>query len=546
LLLALAGCVPAARGADPPAKAPRYPFNEVAKAVGIDFRHHNGCTGAANIVETTGTGCAVLDYDNDGWLDVYLMEGKHAPGQTNRLYHNLGNGHFEDVTERSGLQGHTYGVACAVGDYDGDGFVDLLELNWPKNYLYHNNGDGTFTDVTRKAGGLGTGFSAGGCIADLDGDGLPDIYVARYCRFDSSSKPLCYHEGTPSSCPPYYYPAEPDLFFHNNGDGTFKECAAAHGFVDRNGRGLGAIPVDYNQDGRLDLFVTNDGTANFLFRNDGGGKFTEVAGKEGIALSETGAALGNMGADFADIRGNGQLACVIGVFQNEISPLFEYEPGFGFHDDSRAAGLVRLTQGVLTFGMGFADLNNDGLPDIFAVNGHVIDHAEQIEKVPTAQTRQFFINTGNGKFRDGTAEGGPAITTPAVGRGLAFGDLDNDGRIDLVVNNNNGPAMIIHNDHPVRHWIAFRLVGRRPLTDATGARVVLTAGGRQQSAYVKTAYSFASANDPRLHFGLGDAATVERVSITWPDGTTRTLDRPAVDTIHTIRQPGAQPLPCGR
>jgi enediyne biosynthesis protein E4 len=541
LFLALPGCRNSAR------PGARFPFVDIAAGAGIDFHHTTGAKGPAlNILETTGSGCAILDYDNDGRADLFLVQGREAGQGGHRLYHNLGGGRFEDVTQRAGIKplGKTFGIGAATGDYDGDGWIDLYVLGWGGNVLYHNNANGTFTDVTGRAGVRGGGFSTGAAFADFDGDGEPDLFVTRYCRFDADSRQLCRQSGIPASCPPYYYDPDSNLYFRNRGNGTFEDGTVTAGVAEKTGRALGLLVFDYDGDGALDVFVANDGSPNFLFKGDGKGHFQEVGAETGVAMGEGGAVLANMGCDLGDIVNDTTQALVVGEFQNQADPLYHFTAAGGVQEIGSAAGLAEPTRKVLTFGLGFADLDNDGWIDLFTANGHVYNRVAEFEPgVTCAQPRQFFRNVGGGKFEDLSAQSGPAVTQPAVGRGLAFGDLDNDGDLDIVVNNNGGPAMVIRNDHPPRHWLRLRLLSRSLQGDAIGATATLYAGDLTHRAIVKTCYSFASASEPFLHFGLGARRRVDRVEIRWPDGEQQTVTGLAVDRVYTIRQRGATPVP---
>jgi hypothetical protein len=534
-----------------PATQPAKPlFSEIAQNAGIQFEHKNGQGPGANIVETTGTGCAVFDYDNDGWLDIYLVNGKSPPGDGNHLYHNNHDGTFTDVTGKAGVRcrGQGMGMGCAVGDYDGDGWLDLFVTSYGTNVLYHNEGNGTFRDVTKQAGVAGGGFSTAAVFADMDGDGWPDLYVCRYCHFTSRSKQVCMENGFATSCPPFFYPPQPDLVYKNMGNGAFRDSAAEWGLQDKTGRGLGVVAVDYNFDGKIDLFVTNDGSPNFLYKNLGHGHFKSVGAVEGIALTDAGAAVANMGCDFGDFMGDGTFGAMTGVFEAEEKPLWRYDRTAGFRYVTRESGIGPTTQALLTWGVGFADMNNDGLLDIFQVNGHVKDHADQIKPGSHfKQQRTYLENSGGGTFIDKTAAGGAALMNPESGRGAAFGDLFNDGGIDVVVNNNSGPAMVLRNDQPRRNWVELRLLASGRNWEAIGAVARLRAGGRTLTRFVHTSYSFASANDPRLHFGLGTASRVDSVEIAWPDGKRSEHAQIPLNQITTIVEPGAQlPAPLHR
>lgn len=543
----LTGCDGAKARRASPVSAPAPPFVEVAASSGVDFTHDVGgdLNKGLTIVQTTGAGCAILDFDNDGLNDLFLVQGHETPGNGHRLYRNTGGGQFEDVTRAAGIKGpgKAFGMGAAVGDYNGDGWTDLYVMCDGPNTLYRNNGNGTFTDVTQVAGVQAGGFSAAAAFADFDEDGDLDLYVARYCAFTPESRQRCQQKGTPTSCPPYYYNPTPDLYYRNRGDGRFEEVSKQSGIVDTSGRGLGVLAFDYNGDGHLDIFVANDGSPNFLFAGDGRGHFEEVGTVEAVGFSATGAAQANMGCDVADFKNDGTLSIVVGVFQNETNPLFHFRSGGGTEDLSRISRLADLTNGVLTFGIGFADMDNDGWRDVVSANGHVHNFAEKVEPGQTwKQPRQYLRNV-NGSFQDATQSAGPAFTHPAVGRGLAFGDLDNDGDIDLLVSNCSGKAMVIRNENPPRHWLRLRLIAARPWGDAAGAEATLYAGDYRHRAVLKTAYSFASANEPVMHFGLGDRTAVDRIEIKWRDGTVQTLVNPEVDRLHVVRQEGAPPLP---
>ncbi len=526
----------------PAPERPSYPFTDITSETGIDFHHRSGQGAGANIVETTGSGCAILDYDNDGRMDVFLVNGKNPPGDGNHLYRNLGGARFEDVSGRAKVRGLGYGVGMGVaaGDYDADGWIDIYVTNHGHNQLLRNLGNGTFEDTTVRSGTTGKGFSTAAGFADLDGDGDLDLYVCRYCYFDQSSKQLCQNRGVPTSCPPYYYTPEPDLVFRNIGGGKFVPAARQMGFNDTTGRGLGLSFVDYDEDGKVDAFVANDGTPNFLYRNLGGGRFRDVGAEEGCALNDTGSPVANMGCDFGDFMGDGHLGLTTGVFQNEVQPIWRYQPGQGFRVVTQQLGLQQLTLPLLTFGLGFADLDGDGWVDLFQVNGHVQDQIARIDKSCTyAQPRAFFRNTGTGKFVEAGSTAGPAITRPTVGRGLSFGDLDNDGDLDMLVSNSNGPPVVIRNDHPKQNWVTFRLIGKRPNWEAISARVEIEAGGRKQVSFMRTTRCYASISDPRVHFGLGSAASIARVTVVWPGGVRSVVENPPINKHCVLVQPGA-------
>jgi hypothetical protein len=514
---------------------------DVTAASGITFRHSPGGKPPLTILQTAGAGCAFLDYDNDGWLDVFLVgSGRVRDGvPLHALYRNnhaLGPGPtpdgapaFTDVTASSGIRDGDYGMGCAVGDYDGDGRLDLYVTCHGTNALYHNNGDGSFTDVATRAGVATRGWSTSAAFADYDGDGWLDLYVARYVDFSAAAPQFCPRGGVPLACAPTLYASEYGVLYHNNGNGTFTDVTERAG-AKSAGKSLGVVWADYDGDGRPDLFVANDNAPNNLFHNDGGGRFHDVAVAAGVAYGPQGNAEASMGVDCGDYDGDGRLDLLFTNFQNEGAGLYHNEGKTGFLAAADRAGLLAPTLPVLGFGAGFLDFDNDGLLDIFLANGHVQDAIQRVDAACAfAQPRQLFRNRGDGSFADVTAAAGPALTAPAVGRGVAFGDYDNDGDVDILVNNNGGPPMLLRNETPRdHHWLRVRLAGRPPNRFAAGARITLEAGGRHQVREVHSGSSYASASDFRVHFGLGPATRADRVTVRWPDGSTRTLtDVPA-------------------
>jgi hypothetical protein len=522
------------------------PFLDVTATAGVRFEHVTGGEPPLNILETAGAGGALFDVDGDGWLDLFLVNGRYRDGRPepdqprHALYRNNGDGTFRDVTATSGL-GSGYGMGCAVADTDGDGDRDLYVTQYGKNLLYRNDGGGKFTDVTARAGVAAQGWSTSAAFADMDGDGDLDLYVARYLRFTpGSTRELCDVEGVQVACPPRYYEGQSGILYRNNGDGTFADVTAASGVTHPEGKGLGCLWWDPDDDGDEDLYIANDGVANNLYRNDGKGRFTDVALVAGAAYSPSGSAEGSMGVDAGDANGDGRLDLYIGNFQNETDALYRNEGDGRFTYATAETGLADATYPTLTFGVGFLDYDNDGWLDLLAVNGHVQDAIARID--PNAafpQPRQLFRNQGEGRFVDVSAEAGPAILAPAVGRGAAFGDWDNDGDMDVVVTNNGGSAMLLRNEAPRQHhWLSLRLIGRAPNRDAIGARVRLKAGGKVQVRSVRSGGSYASASDPRLHFGLGDAATVDAVEIRWPGGAVTRHRNLPTDRQITLSQDG--------
>jgi hypothetical protein len=549
-LCALSGCrsgSPAKSGPHPPPAARQGAplFTDIAAAVGVTFRHEVGGSSPLTILQTAGAGCAMLDYDRDGRLDLFLVNGMFLDGRSRErqprhaLYHNDGDGHFTDATDRAGVGGPAYGMGCAVADYDGDGYPDLYVTAYGGNTLYHNNHDGTFSDVTAAAGTRAGGWCTSAAWADYDGDGDLDLYVGRYLQFDRRSKQFCPVGAVALACPPRFYPGAVGILYRNNGDGTFTDVTRASGAVNRPGKTLGVLWWDESGDGRPDLYVANDGEANSLFRNLGGGRFREVALSLGLAFGASGNAEASMGVDVADYDGDGRFDLFITNFQNETDALYHNDGATGYTYATSEAGLAEATLPLLSFGGGFLDADNDGWPDLFTASGHVQDRVHDVDASCTyAQPRQYFHNLGNGRFEDLSARGGPALTTPAVGRGVAFGDLDGDGDVDILVNNCGGPAMLLRNELPSgRHWLTLRLDARSPNRFGIGARVSVTADGRTQIAEARAGHSYASTSDPRLHFGLGAASRAARVTVRWPRGGISTLTDAPVDREVVIREP---------
>jgi hypothetical protein len=516
-------------------------FKDVTVAAGVRFTHASGFVKVLhpNLLQTTGSGCAIWDYDGDGWLDLYLVDGLHSPRGGNRLYHNRRDGTFEDVTDRAGVRGHGYGMGCAVGDYNGDGRPDLYVTDYGNDILYRNNGDGTFTDVTDQAGVRVGGWSTAAAFFDADGDGDLDLYVGRYAKFDEKSKQLCETAGVSGGCNPSEYRSDPDVLLINDGHGKFTDGTRSAGIIDPNGRALGVLTDDYDGDGRPDIFVANDGTANYLFHNEGGGRFREVAVPAGVAYGEGGRAEASMGGDFGDYDGDGRPDLVIGSFQGEADSLYHNGGGGLFRWVTAEAGLVSATTKVLTFGLGFLDYDNDGDLDLAQANGHVHALVETIDPdAPYRQPRQLFENLGNGRFRDASADAGPEFTAPTVGRGMVFGDFDNDGDIDILTNNNGQPAVLLRNEsRPVNHWLGIRVAPEAGRTEV-GARVTVKSGAASRTRTVRTAYSFASANDLRVHFGLGKASGPVDVTVEWPGGRRAVVSGVRPDRYVTITPAG--------
>ena len=510
------------------------------------------------LLEEMGGGAAFFDYDHDGWLDIFLVNGAsldEKPGDrepTSYLFHNNRDGTFTDVTRKAGLTHSGWGQGCCVGDYDNDGFDDLFVSYWGRNVLYRNNGDGTFTDVSERAGvaGAGTRWGAGCCFLDYDRDGHLDLFVANYVNFDPGKAPLpgdaayCRYNEIAVPCGPLGFAGGTNILYRNRGDGTFVDVSEQSGianprgpssmvFVGSNWRpsgsyGMGAAAADFDDDGWPDIYVACDTAPSLLYRNNHDGTFREVAVPAGCALDEHGVALAGMGVGVADYDGDGRLDIARTNFSEQVTTLYRNYGG-AFEDASIRAGLG-VNRKYLGFGVDFFDFDNDGWKDLFIANGHVYSQiADRKLHIAYRQPKLLYRNLGNGRFEDVSAKAGQAITAANVGRGCAFGDFDNDGDVDVLVNNLDGPPTLLRNDGGNRHnWILIKCVGLRSNRSAIGTRVRLTAGGRRQIAEVMSGSSYYSQNDLRLHFGLARAATADTVELAWPSGVKETYkDLPA-------------------
>ena len=534
--------------------APRPLFEDITAKSRIRFKHEASRTSQKYLPESMGGGVAMFDYDNDGWLDLFFVNGaeikdpmplgaspdKSDPRFWNRLYRNNRDGTFTDVTETAGLQGRMYGMGVATGDYDNDGNVDLLVTNLGGNILYHNNGDGTFTDVTARAGVGGSGWCTGACFVDYDRDGRLDLIVTRYVEWNFSSNVFCgeHKPGYRAYCHPDQFNAISYLVFHNNGDGTFTDVSKRCGIAGSPGKGLGIAINDFDGDGWPDVFVANDSVPEQLFRNNHDGTFSEVALPAGLAYDQNGHVFAGMGADFGDYENTGWPAVFVNALANQKYKLFRNDKG-RFEDVTDATDLGALTISHSGWGAKWIDFDNDGRLDLFVVQGHVMDNIELTEPRLRYRESPLLLKNEQNRLRDVSGQGGTAFRTPVAARGAAFGDLDNDGRIDVAINCNDGPAIILRNQGDSgNHWLTLNLVGSVGNRDALGAKVRLVSdNGPQQTAFVSTAGSYISASDKRVHFGLGPRKKVQLIEITWPSGTVQQLESIAADQTITIREP---------
>ena len=504
-----------------------FSFVDVTSAAGIQFQHNSGAFGGKFLPETLGSGCAFLDYDNDGWQDILLVNGMDWPGHkreksTLRLHHNNRNGSFTDVTRAAGLDIEMYGMGVAIGDYNNDGFPDIFISCVGQSHLFRNNGDGKFTDVTRATGLLNhQGFSTSALWIDYDRDGLLDLFVCNYVRWSPEHDVFCSLDGTHKSyCTPEAYRGSTCWLFHNRGDGTFEDVTATSGVFDSSSKSLGVAMFNYDQDGWPDLLVANDTQPNKLYRNLRNGKFKDVAVEAGLAFSSEGKARAGMGVDTGDFENSGRSGVAITNFDNEMIGLYRAVSATAYDDVSQVSGIGGPSKSTLGFGCAFLDVNLDGSLDLAVANGHIDETVRNIRgNVGYAQPPHLFLNGGNGKFRDVAAEVGGGFEKSKVGRGLAYGDFDGDGDLDILMTTNNGPAYLFRNDQSSgNRSIRFRLVGMKSNRDAIGACVRIFYDGQSQSRVVHAGSSYLSQSELPVTFGLGKRDKIDRVTIDWPSG----------------------------
>jgi hypothetical protein len=550
---------------------------ELVLPVFTDITEKAGLAGARNVsgsvankqflLEEMGGGVALFDYDNDGWLDIFLVNGTSLdPAVRNRnptsyLFHNNRDGTFTDVTKKAGLTRSGWGQACCVGDYDNDGNDDLFVSYWGRSVLYHNNGDGTFTDVSEKAGVAGSEsrWGAGCCFLDYDKDGHLDLFVANYLNFDPARAPkpgeavYCNYNDIPVPCGPQGFSGGTNILYRNRGDGTFQDVSEESGiarprgpasmvFVNRNWQptgsyGMGAAAADFDNDGWPDIYVACDSAPSLLYRNNHDGTFREVAVPAGCAFDENGVAQSGMGVAVGDYDGDGWLDIARTNFTDQLTTLYRNYSKGAFEDSSIKAGLG-VNRKYLGFGVGFLDYDNDGWKDLFIANGHVYSQiANKKLHVTYRQPKVLYRNLGNGRFEDVSAKAGPGVRNENLGRGCAFGDFDNDGDVDVILNNLDGPPTLLRNDGGNKNnWIMFKCVGTRSNRSAIGTRIRVTAGEHTQIDEVMSGSSYYSQNDFRLHFGLGRVSKADRVDVTWPSGAKESFANLSANQLYVLEE----------
>jgi hypothetical protein len=545
--LAVASALSGQEPTSPPASSP-VTFRDITQKAGIHFVHNNAAFGKKYLPETMGPGVAFIDYDNDGWQDIFVVNGTDWPGRpskhsTPKLYHNNHDGTFTDVTHKAGLDVELFGMGVAVGDYDNDGFDDLFITIMGQSRLFHNNGNGTFTDVTQKAGLMGPKeFSTSVAWIDYDKDGKLDLVVANYVQWSLEGDLYCTLDGKSKSyCTPESYEGTSVRLWHNRGDGTFEDATKKAGLAEPTSKTLGIAILDYDNDGWPDILFSNDTQPNKLYRNNGNGTFTEKAVVAGIAFSEDGVARAGMGVDAADYDRSGAASILITNFANQMLSLYHNEGKGLFVDEAPRSEVGRATLLTLGFGCFFFDYDLDGWPDIFIANGHIDGDIQRVQpNVKYAMPPHLFRNVGKGTFQEVTKTLGTAFNTPRVGRGAAYGDINNDGRLDLLLSTNGGPTFLFENDavpgSPANKSLRLKLVGTKSNRDGIGTIVKLTAGGTTESQMMRSGSSYLSASELVLTYGLGQLNQADAIEIRWPSGQEDKLSTVAAGQTVTVTE----------
>ncbi len=540
--LGLAAAAPAPRAAAP-APAAGIRFTDVTAASGVRFTHNSGRAGKKYLPETMGSGVALFDADGDGWLDILLINSRDwQPGKRRSLpalYRNNHNGTFTDITRGSGLDVETYGLGVAAADYDNDGREDVYITSLDGDRLFHNEGGGRFKDVTAAAGIKNANFGTSAAWLDYDRDGKADLFVSNYVQWSKEKDLWCSLDGkTKSYCTPESYKGAAAKLYHNLGGGRFEDVSQKAGIADPNSKSLGVTVLDYNGDGWPDLFVANDTQPNKLYRNQKNGTFKDEAVEAGVAFSEEGTARGAMGVDAADYDRSGRPHLLVGNFTNEMLALYHNEGNGVFVDEAPSSSVGQASLLTLTFGAFFFDYDLDGLPDILAANGHLEEEINRVQpKVTYKQAPLLFRNLGKGKFQSVAATLGPDLSRPIVARGAAYGDLDNDGDLDVVITTNHGPAYVFRNDGGNRnHWLRVRTVGTRSSRDGLGAVVRVTSAGGKQWAMVRSGSSYCSQSQMAPTFGLGPDKVVQSLEIDWPSGVKQHFANVPVNQVVTVEE----------
>jgi hypothetical protein len=523
-------------------------FTDIGASAGITFRHDNAASPEKYLIETMGSGCGWIDYDQNGLLDLYLANGTatrvYTPQHPLRsaLYRNNGDGTFTDVTTKAGVGAEgLFAMGVAVGDYDNDGFPDLLILGYGSCILYHNNGDGTFTDVTARAGVQNSGLWASSAAwFDYDHDGKLDLIIANYVDWSPERNFYCGDRGPGmrSYCHPDDFHGQPPTLYHNNGDGTFTDVSRSSGIGLKGGNGLGVVTFDYDNDGWQDIFIANDHMPNYLFHNNRDGTFREVGYSAGVSVSADGQFEAGMGTDAADTTGSGRMDLIVAHLDMQLARIYQNLGDGTFEDATFRSKLSYATYHISTFGARFMDYDNDGWRDLFMANGHVLDNIERYHAdVKYAEPKLMFRNTGRGIFQNVSDELGPDFQLPRVSRGAAVGDFDNDGDLDILVNNcGQGPQLLRNDGGNKNHWLEIFLIGTKSNRDGVGARVKVTAGDLVLYDQRKGGMSYQSAQDPRLHFGLGRHTSVDSIEILWPSESSTKLGSIKADQILAIKE----------